>query len=402
MITLRAYMMMHINKFRVLLIGLLSLLLSANALDLEGDSSLLLFSANSQDSEELMRREIEWNTEIALGGLIGRDAYRFPLEELSALLQEMSEDECYASDFREYAGKRYRLEVIRQEILELLQNVHDHKSAELAAEQILAYDQEMAELGIRQAYLELKSQPASVERAYMMILFRSEHEALWVFQCQIRKIVEDRNLYQYKALKHVLNPRLHSRWGQPFLLPSFYVSAEPIIAKYKEISGGAAYSAELREFAAKCLKLNDIRNKILEAISTIHDEESVVRVKGLVIQYEKEIIELEIYGYYNEIKDKLSEEESALLTKLLRRRYDEDNAFQSRYMQIWEEKELEKYNRQQIGEYLYLRRITSFWTDYTSMLRNTIRMDGDMEIIKDFGWPYDYTFLINFSIHHRE
>ena len=265
------------------------------------------------------------------------------MEERPAFYQELSEDENYSREFREYAGKRYRLSEIRQKMLEALQGVHTPKSAESAVEQLLAYDKEVAEMDTRQAFINAKRKANRVELYLLAHLYVWEEMECAMLHKMMKQCVKDKNLYQYEPLKRELNPRLHSRWNLAFDMPSFYVSTEPIIAAYKEIHEDSTRSAELREFAARCLRLNDIREKMLKAARMIHDETSAIEAGKTLTRYSDEIDALDMLRYYIEIKDNLSREEEKILDRLLLWRYDEATAFMSRYLRIWEEKGLDQY-----------------------------------------------------------
>ena len=289
-----------------------------------------------------------------------------PMEEHPDFYLELSEDANYSNEFREYAGKRYRLSVIRQNMLDLLQGVHDQKSAEAAVKTILAYDQEVADMDTRQAFIKAKRKANKRELyllAYMMDWEGMEHASLWK---RMLSCIKDKDLYRYGTLKRELNPRLHSYWNHTFYMPSFYVATEPILAAYKDIHEDATCSAELREFAARCLKLNDIRNKMLEAVSTIHDETSAIETGNALIRYSDEIVALDMLSYYIEIKDKLSEEEQKKLDQMLRRRYDEVTAFMTKYLRLWEEKGLEQYESKVkiIRDSVSFKKYHALWTDY--------------------------------------
>lgn len=290
-----------------------------------------------------------------------------PMEERSAFYQELSGDENYSREFREYAGKRYRLSEIRQKMLEVLQGVHDPESAESAVEQLLAYDKEVAAMDIRQAFINAKRKADRIELYLLAHMYDWEEMESAMLHKKMKKCVEDKNLYQYETLKRELNPRLHSRWNLAFDMPSFYVSTEPIIAAYKEIHEDSSRSAELREFAARCRKLNDIREKMLEAVKMIHDEPSAIEAGKTLTRYSDEIDALDMLRYYIEIKDKLSREEEKILDRMLLWRYDEATAFMSRYLRIWEEKGLEQYESKVeiIRKSVVLHtKYHPLWTDY--------------------------------------
>ena len=288
-----------------------------------------------------------------------------PIAERPAFYLDLSEDENYSSELREYAGMRYRLAAIRQHMLDLLQEVHDQKSAEAATERILSYDKEVAEMDIRQAFIKAKRKANSLELYLLAHLYEWEGLECASLHKEMKSCIQEKNLYQYEMLKHELNPRLHSRWNQTFDMPSFYVSTEPIMAAYKEICEDSTCSTELRGFADKCLKLNNIRERMLEVVSMIHDEMSAVKAEKTLIRYNEEIDDLDILRYYIEIKDKLSKEEQKILDQMLLWRYDEATAFMSKYLRLWEEKELEQYEIKIIRESVLLHtKYHPLWTDY--------------------------------------
>ena len=290
-----------------------------------------------------------------------------PIEERPALYLELSQDENYSRELQEYAGKRYRLVEIRQKMLNLLQGVHDQKSAEAAIERILSYDKEVAEMHIRQAFIKAKRKADCIELYLLAHLYEWEGRGNADFRKEMVSCIEEKNLYQYETLKHELKPRLHSRWNLTFDMPSFCVSTEAIIAAYKEIHEDTTRSTELREFADRCIKLNGIREKMLEAVSMIHDETSAVEAGEVLARYNDEIGDLDMLRYYIEIKDKLSKEEQKILDQMLLWRYDEATAFMSKYLRIWEERGLEQYESKVkiIRESVELsRKYHPLWTDY--------------------------------------
>lgn len=322
--------------------------------------------------------------------LPNREMLDIPMEERSAFYLQLSEDENYSSDFREFAGKRYRLSEIRQKMLEVLQGVYDPKSAESAAEQLLAYDKEVAEMDARQAFISAKRKADCIELYLLAHLYYWEEMESAMFHKKMKKCVEDKNLYQYETLKRELNPRLHSRWNLAFDMPSFYVSTEPIIAAYQEIHEDSTHSAELREFAARCLKLNDIREKMLEAVKMIHDEPSAIEAGETLTRYCDEIDALDMLRYYIEIKNKLSRNEDKILDRMLLWRYDEVTAFMSRYLRIWEEKGLEQYESKVeiIRKSVVLHtKYHPLWTDY--MYRGGKPSIQTEESVMDFIFELD-------------
>ena len=333
---------------------------------------LILLHARAEDSGIDMQDKIS-------NAFLGAKKIYIPMEDMPAVYQEISKDEKYSAEFREFAAKRYRLTVIRQGILDLLQDIHDQKSAELAAEQICAYDKEVAELDIRQAFINIRRKANGAEKYLLQSMFRIEDIDCGHFHKKMQRCIKDKNLYQYEALKRELNPRLHCLWNHPYYMPSFCVSTEPIITAYKEICGDSTYSAELRKFVMKCLRLDTIRNQMLEAASMIHDEASAIEAGKILERYEDEIDDLGILRYYIEIKDKLSGEEQMLLDRLLRWRYDEVTAYMSRYMQIWEEKGLEQYE-EKVENLKY----SVYRTDYMyERKKSTLRMGTSVQMLRD-------------------
>ena len=289
-----------------------------------------------------------------------------PIEERPAFYRDLSTDEHFSKEFREYMGKRYRLSVIRQNMLDLLQGVHDQKSAESAAEQILEYDKEVARLDIRQAFIDAKRQANRMELYVLACLFEAEGMDCASFHNKMVNCISEKNLYRYETLKRELNPRLRTGWNYSFYMPSFYVSTEPIIAAYKAIREDATCSTELRDFVDRCLKLNDIRKKMLDAVSMICDEPSAVEAGKTLTRYCDEIDDMDMLGRYIEIKDKLSKDEQKMLDRLLRWRYDEATAFLSNYLRIWEEKGLEQYESAVdiIRKSVSRTKNHPLWTDY--------------------------------------
>lgn len=205
------------------------------------------------------------------------------------------------------------------------------------------YDKEVAEMHIRQAFIKAKRKADRIELYLLAHMHGWEGPDSGKFRKKMVSCIEEKNLYQYETLKHELNPRLHSRWNLTFDMPSFYVSTEAIIAAYKEIREDSTRSTELREFADRCLKLNNIREKMLKAASMIHDEASAVEAGKTLARYNDEIDDLDMLRYYIEIKDKLSKEEQKILDQMLLWRYDEATSFLSNYLRIWEERGLEQY-----------------------------------------------------------
>lgn len=323
---------------------------------------LALFVLLPVGAEE-MERELP---ELISQAFSKRAVLVIPIEERPALYQEFSKDENYSREFREYASKRYRLSVIRQSMIELIQSVHDQQSAESAVERILEYDKEVAGMDIRQAFIRAKRKANKMELYLLAHLYEWEGMDCANVYKKMVSCIEGKNLYQYDMLKRELNPRLLGLWNHSLYLPSFYVSTEPIIAAYKDIYGDSAYSAELREFAARCLKLNDIREKMLEAASKIHDEASAIEAGEILTRHVEEMVDLDMLGYYIEIKDKLSKGEQEKLDQLLLWRYDEAEAFMSRYLRIWEEKGLEQYASQVeiIRESVPFKTYRALWADY--------------------------------------
>ena len=288
-----------------------------------------------------------------------------PFEERPAFYQELSEDVVFSSELREYAGKCYRLAVIRQKMLDLLQGVHDQESAESAIERILLYDKEVAEMHIRQALIKAKRKADLTELYILAHMYGWEEIECASMLKKMRSCIEEKNLYQYETLKRELNPRLHCRWNLIFYIPSFFVSTEPIIAAYKEIHEDTTRSPELREFVNRCLKLNNIREKMLETLSAIHDETSAIMAGETLTWYNDEIDCLDMLRYYIEIKDKLSKEEQKILDQMLLYRYDEATAFMTKYLRIWDERGLEQYeSKVEIIRASAYKRYHPLWTDY--------------------------------------
>ena len=339
---------------------------------------------------------IEWPDKLPVS--MDPELLDIPIEERPAFYLELSKDENFSSELREYAGKSYRLAVVRQKMLELLQGVHDQKSAESATERILMYDKEVAEMHIRQAFIKAKRKADRMELYLLAHMHEWERPDSGNFRKKMVSCIKEKDLYRYETLKRELNPRLHSRWNLTFDMPSFYVSTESVIAAYKEIHEDSTRSAELREFVGRCLKLNDIREKMLGAVSMIHDEASAVKAGEELTRYNDEMDDLNMLGYYIKIKDKLSKEEQEILDQLLLRRYDEATAFLSKYLRIWEEKGLEQYESKVeiIRKSVVLHtKYHPLWTDYMYMYRGGRKPGIQIEeSVKDLIFELDdFTYI---------
>lgn len=315
-----------------------------------------------------------------------------PIEEHTFFYHDLSEDENYSSELREYAGKMYRLSVIRKKMLNLVQGIHDQKSAESAVEQILEYDKEVAGLDTRQTYIKAKGKTDGIEPYLLSHLYHWDKRDTALFFKEMWRCIKEKNLYRYKTLKRELNPRLNSPWNLALLLPSFYVSMESSIAAYKEIQEDSSCSVELKGFVDRWIKLNDIREKMLEALSKIHDMASAIECEDALTRYIEEIRDLDMLRYYIEIKDKLSKEEEKILKRLLRWRHDETTAFISRYLRIWEEKGLENYGDEvRMFRKFFLPYNQPLWIDYMdpSYNRSDVKIEKSVrELIDEIGNSY--------------
>lgn len=229
-------------------------------------------------------------------------------------------------------------------MLELLQRVHDQESAESAVATILAYDKEVAEMDMRQAYFQSRRKANSEEDNLHGTLLTYERMDCENFKKKMLRCIVNRNLFQYETLERELKPRLQGLWNYFIYMPSFYVSTDRLMAAYKDIHEDPACSAGFRKFVAKCLQLSELLSRVLEALSMIHDEASAIEAGNILKQYDDEIDGLEIrMCYYREVRGKLSKEEEKKLVQLFLRRYDEADAFTIKYLRLWEERGLDQY-----------------------------------------------------------